>query len=138
AFIASRTPGRDCMAQAPRDSRTSEGHGNHARRVIGEGRLTAMCGIAGIVCGDAAMGMRRVSAMVAAERHRGPDDSGVATAWDAGGEEMSVVFGAARLAIQDLSQAGHQPMHDPTTGNWIVHNGEVYNFAELRRELEAK
>jgi asparagine synthase (glutamine-hydrolysing) len=46
-----------------------------------------------------------------------------------------VVLGNTRLAIIDTSAAGHQPMHDPETGNWITYNGETYNFKELRREL---
>jgi asparagine synthase (glutamine-hydrolysing) len=47
----------------------------------------------------------------------------------------NVVLGNTRLAIIDTSAAGHQPMHDPETGNWITYNGETYNFKELRREL---
>jgi asparagine synthase (glutamine-hydrolysing) len=63
-----------------------------------------------------------------AQRHRGPDDQGVV---DLG----QVVLGNTRLAIIDTSAAGHQPMHDPETGNWITYNGEIYNFKELRREI---
>lgn len=73
-----------------------------------------------------------------AQRHRGPDDHGVEVVCEADAERMSVIFGSSRLAILDLSKAGHQPMHDTTTGNWIVQNGEIYNFVELRSELEAK
>jgi asparagine synthase (glutamine-hydrolysing) len=61
-------------------------------------------------------------------RHRGPDDGGVAS-----GPGWSL--GARRLAIQDLSRAGAQPM--VRNGLTLVYNGEVYNFRELRRELEA-
>lgn len=73
-----------------------------------------------------------------AQRHRGPDDRGVEVVCEGDAERMSVTFGSSRLAILDLSKAGHQPMHDTTTGNWIVQNGEIYNFFELRSELEAK
>ena len=52
------------------------------------------------------------------------------------GDNRQVVFGHQRLSIIDLSSGGHQPMPDPQTGNWISYNGEVYNFKELRRELE--
>ena len=96
-----------------------------------------MCGIIGVwtkeAHADVAGGVARgVSALA----HRGPDGSGVVeiVPTQAGG---TVVFGHRRLAIIDLSAAGHQPMRDPETGNWIVYNGEVYNFAELRAELEA-
>jgi asparagine synthase (glutamine-hydrolysing) len=41
------------------------------------------------------------------------------------------------LAILDLSPLRHQPLQDPVTANWIVFNGEIYNFRELRKELEA-
>jgi len=62
---------------------------------------------------------------------RGPDDAGV---WVDG----AVGFGHRRLSIIDLSPAGHQPMVDEATGNVIAYNGEVYNFAEIRRDLEAE
>ena len=83
-----------------------------------------MCSIAGILGGsaDAVVRMNR------AQRHRGPDDQGIA---DLG----QVVLGNTRLAIIDTSAAGHQPMHDPDSGNWITYNGEIYNFKELRREI---
>ncbi len=77
-------------------------------------------------CGDV------VQRMNAAQAHRGPDDRGVARCESFGGE---VVLGNTRLAIIDTSPAGHQPMKDPETGNWITYNGETYNFKELRREI---
>ncbi len=67
-----------------------------------------------------------------AQKHRGPDDSGIASCTFAHGE---VILGNTRLAIIDTSTAGHQPMIDPQTGNWITYNGETYNFKDLRREL---
>lgn len=63
-------------------------------------------------------------------RHRGPDDDGQ---WI--GE--SVGLGFARLSIQDLTDAGHQPMISPDGRHVIVFNGEAYNFGELRADLEA-
>jgi asparagine synthase (glutamine-hydrolysing) len=84
-----------------------------------------MCSIAGIFgCGEQEVVVR----MNEAQRHRGPDDQGVVQCGN-------VVLGNTRLAIIDTSAAGHQPMHDPETGNWITYNGETYNFKELRREL---
>src|SRR5262249_19970273 len=47
-------------------------------------------------------------------------------------------LGQTRLSIIDLSAAGHQPMSDPTGRHWIVFNGEVYNYVELRRELKGQ
>ena len=89
-----------------------------------------MCSISGIIgiagCGEA------VQRMNAAQVHRGPDDSGLAKCKFPSGE---VVLGNTRLAIIDTSAAGHQPMNDPETGNWITYNGETYNFKELRREI---
>src|SRR5207245_1035685 len=61
-------------------------------------------------------------------RHRGPDDEGV---W----VEQGVALGMRRLSIIDLS-TGHQPIHNEDRTVWIVFNGEIYNFRELRRELE--
>ena len=70
--------------------------------------------------------------MNAAQTHRGPDDHGVAKIEFGRGE---VLFGSTRLAIIDTSAAGHQPMNDPQTGNWITYNGETYNFKQLRLEI---
>src|ERR1044072_5906597 len=84
-----------------------------------------MCSISGVFSGEREAAAR----MNEAQRHRGPDDRGVA-------ECDHVVLGNTRLAIIDTSAAGHQPMHDPETGNWITYNGETYNFKELRNELD--
>jgi len=65
--------------------------------------------------------------------HRGPDDAGE---WWSG--DGRVGLGHRRLAIIDLSKAGHQPMQDSTRAFTIVFNGEIYNFVELRKELVAR
>ncbi len=65
--------------------------------------------------------------------HRGPDDDGVYISSD-----RRIGLGHRRLSILDLSSAGRQPMSDDSGTVWIVYNGEVYNFLELRRELEDK
>jgi asparagine synthase (glutamine-hydrolysing) len=54
-----------------------------------------------------------------------------------GGEEFNLALGHRRLSIIDLTQAGHQPMSNRANGIWITYNGEIYNFRELRRELQA-
>ncbi len=83
-----------------------------------------MCGIAGIV--GVAPDPAVIERMVERLRHRGPDDQGIWRSEDA-------QLGHARLAILDLSAAGHQPMvRDQLV---ISYNGEVYNFRELRRQL---
>ncbi len=83
-----------------------------------------MCSISGIINADKAV----VQRMNDAQRHRGPDDQGIAQCGD-------VVLGNTRLAIIDTSKAGHQPMNDPVTDNWITYNGETYNFKDLRNEI---
>jgi asparagine synthase (glutamine-hydrolysing) len=100
-----------------------------------------MCGIAGVVGSLSPQVLKGASVrnvlascverISAAQRHRGPDGSGH---WAA--ESSEVVFGHRRLAIIDLSEAGAQPMVDAATGCAITFNGEIYNFQELRRELE--
>ncbi|HET7287511.1 MAG TPA: asparagine synthase (glutamine-hydrolyzing), partial [Pyrinomonadaceae bacterium] len=85
-----------------------------------------MCGI----CGTwGAEGHNAVHAMVDALHHRGPDDSGVL-------EDKNVTLGMTRLAIIDVSSAGHQPMVSPDGQIRIVYNGELYNFREERTILE--
>ena len=83
-----------------------------------------MCSISGILYADRDV----VQRMNHAQRHRGPDDHGIAQCGD-------VVLGNTRLAIIDTSPAGHQPMNDPVTGNCITYNGEIYNFKALRNEM---
>jgi asparagine synthase (glutamine-hydrolysing) len=95
-----------------------------------------MCGIAGLIELDARSGAdaleRRARAMAEALAHRGPDDSGVWTDAEAG-----IVLAHRRLSIIDLSPEGHQPMVS-ADGRWVMtYNGEIYNFPELRAELEA-
>ena len=74
-----------------------------------------------------------VHAMNSAQAHRGPDDEGAVVLQVGDG-----VVGLAnrRLAILDLSPYGHQPMHNPDTGDVLVYNGEIYNAPQLRRELQ--
>jgi asparagine synthase (glutamine-hydrolysing) len=95
-----------------------------------------MCGIAGF-CGPAKrLGIGGLRAMLRAIHHRGPDASGVFTVPASDTAGACVYLGSARLAIQDLSSAGHQPMVEKRSGNAIAFNGEIYNFKELRAALE--
>lgn len=89
-----------------------------------------MCGIAGIV---GQTDQQLIHDMTAALAHRGPDDSGVHVL-----AEDGVALGHRRLSIIDLSAAGHQPMTNRAGHLTIVYNGELYNFRELRAELEQK
>jgi asparagine synthase (glutamine-hydrolysing) len=93
-----------------------------------------MCGIAGIIsaCTEAGSGLGPLSPMVASLDHRGPDDTGCARFTARSGQSIGI--GSTRLAIIDVSQAGHQPMEGPTTH--VVYNGEVYNFGNLREQLD--
>jgi len=68
--------------------------------------------------------------------HRGPDDSGTILLRDSSEGSTEIGLGNRRLSILDLSPLAHQPMHDANTGNWIVYNGEIYNFRDIRDELE--
>lgn len=97
-----------------------------------------MCGIAGVWLKGVGRerGAEAIERAAAALAHRGPDDHGLVEVQTLT-RGSALILGHRRLAIIDLSEAGHQPMHDPETGNWIVYNGEVYNFRELRAELES-
>lgn len=72
--------------------------------------------------------------MTLAQKHRGPDDQGIEIL-PTRSPGIQLGLGHRRLAILDLSAAGHQPMHEPETGLWTVYNGEIYNHLELRRQL---
>ena len=126
-----------------------------------------MCGIAGAydLLGRPIAG-RAVADMVAAMKHRGPDDWGWVlfslksgrladeSFWVEGRagrplsprEDEEIMFGGpfnfglgqSRLSIIDLTEAGHQPMSNRVNGIWIVFNGEIYNFQELREELKSR
>ena len=93
-----------------------------------------MCGIAGIVVKPERTlpDLReRLGAMNRAMVHRGPDDEGVYIT-----EDGRVGLASRRLAIRDLSPAGHMPMANDDRTVWITYNGEIYNADELRAELE--
>lgn len=88
-----------------------------------------MCGIAGHFGSFAGAPIERAAALLA---HRGPDDAGTFADPDAG-----LVLAHRRLAIIDTSPAGHQPMSDASGRFVIAYNGEIYNYRELRKVLEA-
>jgi len=90
-----------------------------------------MCGIAGI-WGEANEGLiRRMTDIIA---HRGPDDSGTKVFANQG---FPLSMGHRRLSIIDLSPAGHQPMANEDGTVWVIFNGEIYNFPEIRDQLLA-
>lgn len=92
-----------------------------------------MCGIAGVL-GEPLSSHATCAAMGQALAHRGPDDAGIWQSVSAAGTPVSLVH--RRLAIQDLSAAGHQPMASACGRYWIVFNGEIYNQHALRTDLE--
>ncbi len=89
-----------------------------------------MCGITGIMNFErsAPVSGPVVEKMCSAIRHRGPDDQGVVALGP-------VALGSRRLSIIDLN-TGHQPIHNEDESVWVAFNGEIFNFQELRRELE--
>lgn len=88
-----------------------------------------MCGILGWLGQHGSEDAERFGVALDRLAHRGPDDRGIFMA-------PGVLLGHRRLAILDLSPAGHQPMVEPASGAVIVFNGEIYNNVELRAELE--
>lgn len=90
-----------------------------------------MCGIAGIVSLDGEpIDVREVKRMCDAIVHRGPDDEGFYLA-------DGICMGMRRLSIIDLA-TGHQPVRNEDGTVWVVFNGEIYNFQELRNDLEGR
>src|SRR5438093_12222185 len=88
-----------------------------------------VCGITGIVSAEGMGAPRSLSRSLDAQRHRGPD------AWGTWSDDLCSL-GHRRLAIIDLSEAGRQPLSNEDGSVWITFNGEIYNFAALRGELE--
>ena len=109
-----------------------------------------MCGIVGVWSDGRPEQVRAsVRGMMAASRHRGPDGEGCIDvshplpkgarkdgAPDPDAASDCLVLGHTRLSILDLSDGARQPMHDAESGSWLVFNGEIYNFRQLRGELE--
>ena len=92
-----------------------------------------MCGIVAEVNTANPVNHEVFQSKVDALMHRGPDDAGC---WFS--NDGRVAIGNRRLAIQDLSPAGHMPMGDASGKVWITFNGEIYNFQDLRKELEQR
>ena len=92
-----------------------------------------MCGIAGLLIRSGAQGRHQgvINAMTSAVAHRGPDASGIFADLEAG-----VALGHRRLSIVDLSPTGAQPMKSLSERFVIVLNGEIYNFKDIRKDLE--
>jgi asparagine synthase (glutamine-hydrolysing) len=115
-----------------------------------------MCGIAGLLSWERGADRTWIRRMTEAIRHRGPDDEGYLAVETATGRitplagpdsrvndpqiddyagDANLWLGHRRLAVVDVSARGHQPMADRERTAWIVYNGEIYNFRELRGEL---
>jgi asparagine synthase (glutamine-hydrolysing) len=95
-----------------------------------------VCGIVGILARGSVVPEELLERATRSLAHRGPDDHGTVIVRESVPEAIELGLGNRRLAILDLSPLGHQPMQDPATGNWLVHNGEIYNFREIRAQLE--
>lgn len=89
-----------------------------------------MCGIVGFFSKNLKNNEEICNKMLEAIHHRGPDDSGI---WK---DDLGMVFGHKRLSILDVSPLGHQPMLSNCGRYMIVYNGEVYNYKQIRKELE--
>ncbi|MEJ7576311.1 MAG: asparagine synthase (glutamine-hydrolyzing) [Pyrinomonadaceae bacterium] len=94
-----------------------------------------MCGIAGIIGTNPE---RRIGKMLEAVEHRGRDDEGVWTSAAIDDAGRQACLGHRRLSIIDVSAAGHQPMVSEDGRYALTFNGEIYNYRELRAELEKK
>lgn len=115
-----------------------------------------MCGITGVYSFKGTVDPMCIKRMTDLLRHRGPDDEGFLAVDSASGKVFSLIgseskiqglriedfnepanlfLGHRRLSIIDLSSAGHQPMCNEDGSLWIVYNGEIYNYFEIRKEL---
>lgn len=95
-----------------------------------------MCGILGLYSQyPSSKHDQRLQSALATLHHRGPDDSGLESFDSPAGQ---LTLGHARLSVIDLSDGGHQPMHSADQRYAIVFNGEIYNYRELRAELQQR
>jgi len=90
-----------------------------------------MCGICGFLARGGAPDPKTAKAMAGALVHRGPDGEGLHL-------DPPVALGHRRLSIIDLSEAASEPMTNEDGSLWLVFNGEIYNFRELRKSLEGR
>ena len=90
-----------------------------------------MCGICGFLTRGAAPDAKTVKSMAGTLAHRGPDGEGVHL-------DPPVALGHRRLSIIDLSEAASEPMTNEDGTLWLVFNGEIYNFRELRTQLDSE
>lgn len=97
-----------------------------------------MCAIAGYISFGSSNEIRdKVAKMLNTMRHRGPDNTEVMV-FNENNHDMKVGLGHNRLSIIDLSDVANQPMANEDKTIWIIYNGEIYNFQELKRDLQKK
>ncbi len=94
-----------------------------------------MCGIAGLVSPQPE---NQIGAMLKSIEHRGFDDEGVFISNQFGADELKTCLGHRRLSIIDTSSGGHQPFFSADKRYALTYNGEIYNYLEIKAELEAK
>jgi asparagine synthase (glutamine-hydrolysing) len=100
-----------------------------------------MCGICGKIAYDKEdIGEELLREMCDSFSYRGPDDKGIYLKKAGQGNDgtIAVGLGHTRLSIIDLSDAGHQPMSNEDGSLWVVYNGEIYNFKEIKADLEKR
>src|SRR6266436_5577621 len=135
-----RSKARQQLGSIGRDEGPRPRHAPNGRRQEEAAQLIlwsgGMCGIAGMIdwrTATSADALRSIGeAMIETVRHRGPDAGDVWVEAEGG-----VVLGQRRLAIIDLSPGGAQPMHSADRRYVITFNGEIYNYRDIRRELQA-
>jgi asparagine synthase (glutamine-hydrolysing) len=94
-----------------------------------------MCGIIGVVSKENLTGEAIINQGLSLLKHRGPDDQGF---FKEENQDLGVYLGHTRFSIIDLSSAGHQPMVNEDGSIWLICNGEIYNYQELRKKLKQK
>ena len=91
-----------------------------------------MCGITGFVDYEKLLNFKEIKLMTDALIHRGPDSRGLEFSSES---KYNIAFGHRRLSIIDLDASSNQPMFYNSKEYWIVYNGEVYNYKQIKKEL---